>query len=525
MPRQIVKLGRFAVGLLSAFALCSEAPAQAATRQVAPARLPAVGKVDPLYQSYNVEMVEVIGGRFWAPYPKSGEKPSAAGTDPASIMFRKREPLDLRNDRRLRNLARALGPAYVRVSGAWANSTYFHDSDALPPAKPPTGYQGVLTRAQWAGVVDFVRATGSKLVVSFPVSAGARDANGVWNPDQARRLVAYTRKLGGSIYAAELINEPNVGPMVALPDKYDATSFAKDIAAFRQFVEKEAPGMKIVGPGSTGEAGFMMFPPHPGALKTEEMMIAEPRPVFDIFSYHFYGTVSKRCSAMDKSTGIAPDAALSEAWLSRADTVFDYYKALQHRFAPGKPVWVTEIAQASCGGDAWAATWLDTFRYVDQLGRLARRGVAALFHNTLSASDYALIDDTTHDPRPSYWAALLWRKLMGNVVLDAGDNSGDLHVYSHCLRGRRGGVEIVAINLDRRGSASLAMNKPAIRYTMTADQLQASMIKLNGRQLVVGANDVVPPLNGARDGPGTLVLPPASITYFSIPAANNQNCR
>ena len=525
MPRQKVKLGRFAAGLLSAFALCAEVPVQAAPRPIVPARLLAVGTVDPLYQSYNVEMVEVIGGRFWAPYPKPGDKPPAGGTDPASIMFSKREPLDLRSDRRLRNLAKALGPAYVRVSGAWANSTYFHDSDMPPPAKPPAGYQGVLTRAQWAGVVDFVRATGSKLVVSFPVSAGARDANGAWNPDQARRLVAYTRKLGGSIYAAELINEPNVGPLVALPDKYDATSFAKDIAVFRQFAAKEAPGMKIVGPGSTGEAGFMMFPPHPGALKTEDMMSAEPRPAFDIFSYHFYGTVSKRCSAMDKSTGIAPDQALSEAWLSRADVAFDYYKALQGRFAPAKPIWITEIAQAACGGDVWAATWLDTFRYVDQLGRLARRGAAALFHNTLSASDYALIDDRTHDPRPSYWAALLWRRLMGGVVLDAGDNSSNLHVYSHCLRGRRGGVAIVAINLDKSGPASLAINMPAIRYTLTADQIEASTVRLNGRRLAVGPNDVVPQLIGAPVGPGSVALPPASISFLAVPAAGNNNCR
>src|SRR5690242_17448639 len=137
MPRETMKLSRFATGLLSALALCVAAPAQAALRQIAPARFSAVGKVDSLYQSYNVEMVEVIGGRFWAPYPKPGEKPPAPGTDPGAIMFRKREPLDLRNDRRLRNLARALGPAYVRVSGAWANSTYFHDSDTPPPAKPP----------------------------------------------------------------------------------------------------------------------------------------------------------------------------------------------------------------------------------------------------------------------------------------------------------------------------------------------------------------------------------------------------
>ncbi|MFD2431316.1 hypothetical protein ACFSUK_31175 [Sphingobium scionense] len=364
-----------------------------------------MAKVDDQYQAYNVEMVEVVGGSFWAPYPKPGDaapQPAASGSggvDLAAAMFRKREPIDLTGDRRLRNLARALGPTYVRVSGAWANSIYFHDSDAPPPATPPKGYQSVLTRAQWAGVVDFVKAVGGKLVISFPVSEGARDASGVWDPDQARKLNAYTNRLGGHIYAAELINEPNVGPMVGLPKGYDAAAFARDMAAFRMFRDTEAKDMKIVGPGSTGEAGFVIFPPNAGQVPTDALMSAEPRPKVDIFSYHFYGTVSKRCAAMDKSAGISPDRALDEDWLARADAYVGYYKERQQRFAPGTDIWITETAQAACGGDAWAATWRDSFRYVDQLGRQAKQGVSVVFHNTLAASDYALIDEATMMPR------------------------------------------------------------------------------------------------------------------------------
>ena len=33
-----------------------------------PATFARVGTVDERYQSYNVEMVEVTGGRFWKPY-------------------------------------------------------------------------------------------------------------------------------------------------------------------------------------------------------------------------------------------------------------------------------------------------------------------------------------------------------------------------------------------------------------------------------------------------------------------------
>src|SRR5206468_3957382 len=41
------------------------------------AGLPRIGTVDERFQSYNVEMVEVTGGRFWKPYEDS----PAAGTD------------------------------------------------------------------------------------------------------------------------------------------------------------------------------------------------------------------------------------------------------------------------------------------------------------------------------------------------------------------------------------------------------------------------------------------------------------
>ena len=93
-----------------------------------PSVLPAIGKVDSRFQSYNVEMAEVIGGRFWAPYAKPGEQAQPINTQASgglaleASLFRQRPPANLAN-RRLRALARGLGPAYIRVSGSWANTT------------------------------------------------------------------------------------------------------------------------------------------------------------------------------------------------------------------------------------------------------------------------------------------------------------------------------------------------------------------------------------------------------------------
>ena len=95
-------------------------------------------------------MIELTGGRFWAPYkavataPADKSQPSPGGM-PASL-YRYRAPIDLSSPQ-LRKLARALGPAYIRISGTWANSTYFQDSDGPAPEKPPVGFNAVLTRA------------------------------------------------------------------------------------------------------------------------------------------------------------------------------------------------------------------------------------------------------------------------------------------------------------------------------------------------------------------------------------------
>lgn len=167
-------------------------------------------------------------------------------------MFRARPPINLSNPR-LRKLAAALGPAYMRTSGTWANLVYFNDSDTAAPTTAPTGFQGVLTRAEWKGVVDFARAVDAKLVTSFTISLGVRDAAGAWTPMQATTFIAYTKSVGGLIAAAELFNEPDMPAFGGAPADYHATSYARDVASFRSFAKTTAPEMQIVGPGSVGE--------------------------------------------------------------------------------------------------------------------------------------------------------------------------------------------------------------------------------------------------------------------------------
>ncbi|WP_342710259.1 hypothetical protein AAFG13_38905 [Bradyrhizobium sp. B124] len=491
---------RLACVIVLAIAAFAEPKAAAAELTLDVAAMPRVATIDPRFQSYNIEMVEVTGGRFWKPYAaaRRGAKPDR---------FAARTPIDL-HDSRLRKLAAALAPAYLRVSGTWANSTFFTDSDA-PPSAPPAGFKGVLTRQQWQGVIDFSHAVDAPLVTSLAISAGTRDADGRWSSEQARQLLAFTRSAGGQITAAEFMNEPDLPAIGGAPEHYDAAAYGRDFATFRAFMKDTAPDAAILGPGTIGIG-----------VDTKALFAVSAAGI-DAVSYHHYGALSARCSG-DRTAR----QALSDQWLARTGKTFAFYQALRDRLAPGKPIWLTETAETACGGNRWAATFTDTFRYLDQLGQLAKAGVQVVMHNTLAASDYGLLDEQTHLPRPNYWTALLWRRLMGTTVLDAGvGEQPGLHVYAHCARDLPDGIALLVINNDRRMRRKLTMSAASQRYTLASERPVDGNVQLNGRTLALGPSDQMPALNGEPAPAGAIVFAPATITFLTVANAGNTNCR
>ncbi|GAB2178721.1 hypothetical protein [Dongia sp. agr-C8] len=469
--------------------------------QLKPSELRPVARIDPRFQSYNVEMVEVTGGRFWSPYAVF-----AAGGG----LYHERPSVDLENPK-LRRLAAALGPAYMRVSGTWANSTWFCDSDPVP-SQPPDGFVGVLSHQQWQGVIDFARAVDAEITTSAAISAGTRDAAGRWQPDQLRRLFAATRNAGGRIAGIEFMNEPSAG--AGAPRGYDAAAFARDHAVFRDAVRKASPETLILGPCALGDK--IDDPNEPGlaARRILELAAAD----HDVLSYHHYGAASRRCSNDGWWPQTRAQDALGEDWLGRTGQAFEVYRQLRDRFLPGKPIWLTETADTVCGGNPWASTFLDSFRYLDQLGRLARGGVQVVMHNTLAASDYGMIDEATLTPRPNYWCALLWRRLMGETVFDGGAPAPERRLYVHSLRDRPSGKAVLALNTEREKEQVLRLPVPCLRYTLTAKELQARSFFLNGSLLQIASDGTLPPLTAETVSAGALHLPPASVTFLEIHA-------
>lgn len=477
--------------------------------------------ISPRLVSYNIEMAEVTGGTFWKAYTPE----QIAGTQPVTSIRSVEDqagcmqvypPIELA-DRKLRCLAAALGPAWVRVSGTWATKTYY-DFDGHTGGTPPEGYQNVLTADRWRAVLDFVKAVEGRLLISVSHCAGTHDEP--WRPDQARLIFDASRDYGVPIDAVEFINEPNFLAMSGLPKGYTAADYARDQDIFCRFVRENYPGTQIVGPctatvGSpnvhgleSGLAGKFL----PVPIVDELMAGAEEMP--DVFSYHCYFGTSQRIAAMGGCW--EPEEALSEAYLSVAADCAGRYGEIRDRLCPGAPLWVTESGDAAGGGTVWASTYLDVLRTLNELGSFARLTDGVIFHNTLAASDYGFLAPGTFEPRPNYFAVLLWNRLMGTAVYDAEESCREgAHVYVHGRKDGKPGAAWLVLNNSRTEETAVALPVEAERYTLSAPRLRAGVMTLNGRPLVLD-NGRLPDMEPMRQAPGTVLLPPATATFLLV---------
>ena len=114
---------------------------------------------------------------------------------------------------------------------------------------------------------------------------------------------------------------------------------------------------------------------------------------------------------------------------------------------------------------------------------------------------------------------------MGTTVLDPGiATRPELHLYAHCLRGKAGGVAILAINASSNASQSFEVPADSELYILTAAQLTSVNVELNGNELRLNADDSLPQLAGVHAESKNLVFPPASITFVAVSGAQNAAC-
>ncbi len=473
-----------------------------------------VATIDDRYLTVAVDAAQVVGAPFWVPLDAGVETYQAPGP-----------PYDFTRPK-LRALATALSPAYLRIGGTTADDVYYDMSDS-PAATPPAPYQYVMTRAQWDAVNSFATATGMRVMFTIDAGPGPRDAKLAWTPDNAQALLSYTASQGYPVALWELGNEVNAFPLThGLSFEITPQQFAQDVLVAKTLITATTPGVPLGAPSSAYWPGIGEVIPFYAAF------MDAGGGALDVVTWHYYPMQSDRCPVATRraDAGLMFDPSVLDEideWAGQAEDA-----------SQGKPVWLGETGNAQCGGEPGLSDrFVGGFWWLDELGRVARRGEPVLVRQTLSGSDYGLIDDGTLSPRPDYWTSVLWRTLVGTTVLDARSGDPLLRAYAHCTRSgapdqTSGAITLVVVNVDASNGAELVLDgfdgNQADAYVLSAASLASSTVELNGVTLVENADGSLPVLgprvvtrgaNGLR-----VTFPPASYGFVVVPGAGAAAC-
>ena len=495
--------------------------------------LTALREMDERLVSYNVEMTEVTGGTFWKAYTDAQidgteQVPPPDFSKGIAAMHQWYDSIDTTNPKLIK-LAKELGQCWIRVSGTWATRTYY-DFDGTGM---PEGYFNHLRKEQWVNLCNFVKAVGGKLKISVANCDGLHSHDEPWNPSQAKLIFDLSRELGCPIEAVEFVNEPNMLQNTGFPKGYTAADFRRDQDIFHKWVRENYPECTIVGPSDTDPMAMSVDPdgkPYDGADNNLGAGIAGALPYcstadlldgctekLDVFSYHYYNGISERMRAMMPSAYTPAEGAMSEEYLGMAGHCARCFSLYRDRYAPGSEMWVTESGDAGAGGHTWASTYLEVPRTLNEFGDFSTVTKGVIFHNTLASSDYGWLKHGSFVPRPSYFATLLWNRVMGDTVYAAGEkNREGAHVYAHSRKDGKDGYAYLVINTSWTEKTTVELPVEAEAYILTGNGgMRSRTMLLNGKELVLGENDEIPALESVKVT-GKVELEPGSCAFFLV---------
>jgi len=296
--------------------------------------------------------------------------------------------------------------------------------------------------------------------------------------------------------------------------------YARDLTTLRSLIERHSPGSRLAGQGSAfwpvlGEPLGYFFGCTEGMLK-------EAGSLLDVVTWHYYPQQSRRCPFGSRRAH--PARLLDPRHLDEAGFWAQKVNHLRDQYAPNRPVWLGETGNAQCGGaPGLSETFLAGLWWLDELGLMARMGQQGVVRQSLTGMNYGLLDEATLAPRPDYWNALLWRRLMGSAVYPVKVRGAEnIRIYAH-ESARDTGTTVLALNLSRTQRARLRLPQFAQRaaevYLATAPDVLGGTVLLNGTALALNANGSLPELSphpvSLAEG---VSLPPLSYAFMTTQA-------
>ncbi|HZA50081.1 MAG TPA: hypothetical protein VE549_05020, partial [Myxococcaceae bacterium] len=355
----------------------------------------AVAELDPRFLSVAIDTAQVLGGEFW----------SRGGATKSIVGDARVPPLDLSRPE-LREGLRALAPVYLRIGGTAADQVRYELGSA--PARPHSSDLALtLTARRWEEIVAFANAGDAPLIFTLAAGPGTRDWRGAWKPDQAAMLVEHATRRGDPVAVWELGNEPNAYPLVhGIGHSVSGRQLGRDLTAARAMLDRLGSPARLAAPASAfwpviGELNPILA----RALRHGGLDV-------QIVTWHYYPQQSRRCPVAVRRA--SAERLLCPRNLDEFARWAAVVERARTRYAPRAELWLGETGNAQCGGEPGVSDGMaGTLWWIDQLGALARRGHRVVVRQTLIGSDYGLLDDRTLEPRPDYWASVLWKRVMG----------------------------------------------------------------------------------------------------------------
>jgi len=325
-----------------------------------------------------------------------------------------------------------------------------------------------LNASRWDQLHAFASTTSSKIV--FGMSYPGKDS-GVWNSSQAAAMWTYSAAKGynsdTTMYGFE-VGEELTGFSVGTPE------FTAYTASYQRAAKLLA---STYSKGSSGGgARPALMGPCPGMAWPElatwyPAFLEGTRGALDVAVYHSYNQYVP--TGDDKvlycNTTVPNGSPADTHGASPGGTGWQAKTIGEYGAAVNVPVWLGEGGPHNGGGHGPEAnTFVASFTYLDMLGTLSEVGNAVFARQTLVGGNYELLrcssaqlfpgETCDFEPRPDYWVALLWRRLMGPQALvptlTAARSSvegasaspskmpllSNLRVYQHCTVGSGTGM-------------------------------------------------------------------------------------
>ncbi|XP_064602793.1 heparanase-like isoform X2 [Liolophura sinensis] len=252
----------------------------------------------------------------------------------------------------------------------------------------------------------------------------------------------------------------------------------------------------------------------------------------DVISFHHYYVRSQTATAEDYVDPTILDSLQGQITLAQS--------IINSTSPGGKRLWLGEAGSSSgSGAPCISDRYIAGFTWLDRMGLSAVNRVDVVIRQSFYKGNYAVIDRLDYTPFPDYWLMLLYKRLVGQRVLQVATSNSSrwVRVYAHCACSQSrsqyqpGAVTLYILNLYK---TDVEVKLPQFQkydlhlYLLTPDGaagIFSRNVRLNGQVLEMLSDSELPRLEPQTWPAGNPVhMEALTFGFVVIPDANVTVC-